>query len=87
MKNVGNYAKSLIPLLITVLYGVQSALSDGKITSTEWGGIATGLLASLGAYLVPNTKPAAPVVPTVTVSQPQNTAPAATVSEPAPPVL
>jgi hypothetical protein len=57
MKNVGQYAKSLVPLLITALYAIQSALSDGKITNTEWAGIATGLLTSLGAYLVPNAKP------------------------------
>jgi hypothetical protein len=77
--------------LITALYSIQSALSDGKVTSTEWGGIATGLLASLAAYLVPNTK--APVVapaPVVTVSQPQNqnaAAPVTTVTEPVPPTI
>jgi hypothetical protein len=91
VKNAGAYSKSLIPLLITALYSIQSALSDGRVTNTEWAGIATGLLASLGAFIVPNTKP--PVVapaPVVTVSQPQNqnaAAPVTTVTEPVPPTI
>jgi hypothetical protein len=101
MKSAGNYAKSLVPLLITALYSIQAALSDGKVTNTEWAGIATGLLASLGAYLVPNTKPPAPVVASPSVNI--NSAPGVTVTtstgsvnansanlpttEPAPPIL
>lgn len=91
MKNIAYYSKSIVPLLITALYGIQSALSDGKVTTTEWGGIVTGLVASLGAYLVPNTKaPVVAPVPVVTVSQPTNqnaAAPVTTTTEPAPPVL
>lgn len=73
MKSAGNYAKSLVPLLITALYTIQSALSDGKVTNTEWAGIATGLIASLGAFIVPNTKtvtPAPMVAPSVTQPTP-----------------
>lgn len=67
-------------------------MSDGKVTNTEWAGIATGLLASLGAYLVPNSK--APAVdPTkfvASVSAPSNVnaaAPVTTTSEPLPPLI
>lgn len=90
MKNIGAYAKSLVPLLITALYGVQSALSDGKITNTEWGGILTGVIATLGAFLVPNSKPPSAPVQVVTVTAPANAnaaAPVTTTTEPAPPVL
>lgn len=94
MKNAGAYAKSLIPLLITALYSIQSALSDGRVTNTEWAGIATGLLASLGAFLVPNTPK-----PTVTFNSPNISYkppvavvqmiddPSTPTTEPAPPVL
>ena len=85
MKNAGNYAKSLVPLLITALYGIQSALSDGKVTNTEWMGIATGLLATVGAYLVPNTAKVAPAAPSAPAPVPTVNPSAA--NQPAPAVV
>jgi hypothetical protein len=55
--NIQPYLKAVVSLLVTLLYAVQAALSDGTITNTEWWGIAAGVLTSLGVYAVPN-KPA-----------------------------
>jgi hypothetical protein len=44
----------------TAVYGVQAALSDGRVTGTEAGGIIAGLAFAFLVYVVPNVDPPAP---------------------------
>ena len=47
-------AKAVVPAVLTVLYAVQAALSDGTIVAEEWIAIATGILAVIGVFYVKN---------------------------------
>lgn len=51
---MAKYAKFIVAAALAAVYALQAALSDGRVTNTEWVGIATSTLAALGVYFVPN---------------------------------
>lgn len=51
--------KALSAAAATALYGVQAAISDGRITGTEAGGIGLGLALAVLVYVIPNVDPPA----------------------------
>jgi hypothetical protein len=46
--------KSIGAAGIVVLYAIQAALSDGRITGTEWGGILSGSVLTGLVYVIRN---------------------------------
>lgn len=53
---MGKYTKTIIAALFTVLDGLQSAISNDVITSSEWVHICLMALATLGVYVAPNAR-------------------------------
>lgn len=50
------YAKTIIAAVLAAAYALQAALSDDKVTTTEWIGIGLAVLTVLGVWAVPNSK-------------------------------
>lgn len=51
------YAKFIVGIIGAAVIAIQTALTDGVITSAEWGTIALAVLTALGVWGAPN-KPA-----------------------------
>lgn len=61
---IGTYAKTIVAAVLGGGYALQAALSDDKVTNTEWVGIGLAVLIALGVWAVPNSKPGPDVPPT-----------------------
>jgi hypothetical protein len=48
------HRKSIVAVVLAAAYAVQAALSDDKITGTEWVGIGTAVLTAIGVYFFKN---------------------------------
>lgn len=52
------YAKFLVAAAMAALVAVQTAITDDRITTSEWVTIGLAALAAVGVWLVPNKPPA-----------------------------
>ena len=57
---MNTYAKAAVAVLTAALIAVQTALTDGQVTSSEWVTIGLAALGALGVYLIPNASPEPP---------------------------
>lgn len=61
---IGTYAKTIVASVLAAGYALQAALSDDKVTTSEWVGVGVAVLIALGVWAVPNSKPGPDVPPT-----------------------
>lgn len=52
------YAKTIVAVVMAALVALQTALTDGGVSSQEWITIALAALGALGVLAVPNALPA-----------------------------
>lgn len=57
MSKLAQYAKFIVAAVTPVFVAIQAAVTDGSISSDEWGTIAASVAVAIGVLLVPN-KPA-----------------------------
>lgn len=48
------YAKTIVAVVMAALVALQTALTDGGVSSQEWITIALAALGALGVWVVPN---------------------------------
>lgn len=48
------YAKTIVAVVVAALVALQTGLSDGTVTPSEWITIALAGLGALGVWAVPN---------------------------------
>jgi hypothetical protein len=48
------YAKAIVAVVVAALVALQTALTDGGVSSQEWITIALAALGALGVWAVPN---------------------------------
>lgn len=56
LSKMATYAKAFVAAVMPVWTVVQSAVTDDKITTTEWTSIIVSLVVAAGVYFVPNKK-------------------------------
>lgn len=62
MNKLKPYLKTVVASVGTAAYAIGAALSDDKVTNSEWVSIATAVAITLGVFQVPN-KPAYDTTP------------------------
>lgn len=60
---MNQYWKFLIAALTTGLVALQTALTDGTVTTAEWVTIAIAALGALGVWAIPNATPPQQPIP------------------------
>lgn len=60
---MNQYAKFAVAALTTGLIALQTALTDGTVTTAEWVTIAISALGTLGVWARPNADPPLPEIP------------------------
>jgi len=54
---MNQYAKFAVAAIAAGLVALQTALTDGTVTSAEWVTIAIAVVGALGVWIVPNDPP------------------------------
>jgi hypothetical protein len=60
---MNQYAKFAVAAIAAGLVALQTALTDGTVTSAEWVTIAIAVVGALGVWIVPNADPPLPEMP------------------------
>ena len=51
---MSNYSKAIVAVLIAALTSIQTAMSEGPMTTQKWVTVGLAVVGAIGVYLVPN---------------------------------